>query len=196
MSRDIQRLHPKLRSMIPLILAECSQQGLNVLITDCCRSEAEQNALYDQGRTKPGSIVTNVRYPNSAHCWGVAFDFCRNVKGREYDNSDCFFTRVAVIAKRHGLEWGGEWKNFVDRPHLQLKEYMPDNSTKWLRETYGTPDKFFRSWTTSEPAVWYQEACRWAVEQQIFKGDDAGDFHWQDTVTREQLAQILYNLYH
>lgn len=196
MSRDTKLLHPKLRSLIPVILEECKQQGLNVLITDCFRTQPEQDALYAQGRTAPGGIVTNARYPDSAHCWGVAFDFCRNVKGLEYDNSDCFFTKVAVIAKKHGLEWGGDWKRFVDRPHLQLPEFMPNNSTSWLKNTYGTPTVFINSWERNAPSSWYREACDWSVEQGLFKGDGSGDFHWSETVTREQLAQVLYNLYH
>lgn len=146
MSRDISLLHPILREIIPQIIGQCAAVGLPVLVTDGFRSKAEQDALYAKGRTAPGTIVTQVRYPNSAHCWGVAFDFCRNVRGREYDDGDRFFERVAEIAKQYGLEWGGDWKNFVDKPHLQLREFMPGNSTAWLRNQYGTPERFRATW--------------------------------------------------
>lgn len=150
MSRDISLLHPKLQQIIPQIILRCAAQGLSVLVTDGFRTKAEQDALYAKGRTAPGSIVTQVQWPSSAHCWGVAFDFCRNVRGREYDDSDHFFQRVAEIAKPFGLEWGGDWRNFVDKPHLQLAEFMPGNSTAWLRQTYGSPERFRETWTAEE----------------------------------------------
>ena len=146
MSRDIGLLHPKLRRAAAQVLDECAAAGLPVRITQTLRTKAEQDALYAQGRTKPGNIVTNAWYPNSAHCWGVAFDFCRNVKGREYDDSDGFFARVAEIAKPYGLTWGGDWKNFVDKPHLELTEFMPGASVAWLIKTYGSPEKFMAAW--------------------------------------------------
>ena len=148
MSRDITLLHPKLQAIIPLIIQRCAALGLPMLVTDGFRTKAEQDAIYAKGRTAPGQIVTQVQWPSSAHCWGVAFDFCRNIRGHEYDDSDRFFERVAEIAKSYGLEWGGDWKKFVDKPHLQLAEFMPGNSTSWLRQTFGSPEKFRASWTS------------------------------------------------
>lgn len=202
MSRDTSLLHPKLQTILPQIIQRCAALGLSVLITDGFRTKAEQDALYAKGRTAPGSVVTQVQWPNSAHCWGVAFDFCRNVKGREYDDSDGFFRRVAEIAKPFGLEWGGDWKNFVDKPHLQLAEFMPGNSTSWLRSTYGSPERFRESWTAEPdtgfadvPAdAWYAEAVQWAAEQGLMTGYDDGRFGVGDPVTREQLAAVLHRL--
>lgn len=179
MSRDISLLHPRLREVIPQIIGQCAAVGLPVLVTDGYRSKAEQDTLYAKGRTAPGTIVTQVRYPNSAHNWGVAFDFCRNVRGREYDNTDKFFNRVAAIAKQHGLEWGGDWRNFVDMPHLQLREFMPNNSTAWLRNTYGTPERFRATWREEPP-----------------KGDETEVAQRIDTVTDapEYAQPTLYKL--
>lgn len=146
MSRDVTLLHPKLRKIVPALIYECKNYGLPVLMTDGFRTKAEQDKIYAQGRTTPGIIVSQVQYPNSAHNWGIAFDFCRNVRGKEYDDSDNFFARVAAIAKQYGLDWGGDWKNFVDKPHLQLREFMPNNSLASLRSVYGTPEKFIASW--------------------------------------------------
>ena len=217
MSRDISLLHPKLQKIVPEIIQYCARLDLPVLVTDGFRTKAEQDAIYAKGRTEPGTIVTQVRWPNSAHNWGVAFDFCRNVRGREYDDGDRFFERVAEIAKRFGLEWGGDWKNFVDKPHLQLAEFMPGNSTAWLIRTYRSPEKFRESWevpaeeeddvkngnedifsiakTGDKPSSWHREACEWAKSEGIFMGDGSGNYGWQKAVTREQLAQILYNLH-
>lgn len=150
MSRDIRLLHPRLREIVPQVIAECAAAGLPVLVTQTLRTKVEQDALYAQGRTAPGGIVTNAWYPNSAHCWGVAFDFCRNVRGREYDDGDGFFGKVAAIAKPYGLSWGGDWKHFVDKPHLELAEFVPGGSIAWLIRTYGTPELFMKSWTLKD----------------------------------------------
>ena len=187
MSRDISLLHPRLRKIVPQIIAECKAQGLPVLVTQTLRTKAEQDALYAQGRTKPGNIVTNAWYPNSAHCWGVAFDFCRNVKGREYDDSDGFFSKVAAIAKPYGLTWGGDWKNFVDKPHFELTEFMPGASVAWLIRTYSTPEIFMKSWaleededvqrykTIEELPEWAQATVRGLVRRGIIAGTGDGE---------------------
>ncbi len=204
MRRDLSLLHPKLQAIIPRLIADCTALGLPVLVTDGMRTKAEQDALYAKGRTAPGSIVTNVRYPNSMHNWGVAFDFCRNVKGREYDDTDDFFFRVASVAKTYGLDWGGDWKSFPDRPHLQLAEYSLDGTTAYLRQTYGTPEQFAKTWQpvkivcgfSDVPAdVWYAEPLEWAVSAGLIAGFDDGTFRPDAPLTRAQLVSILYR-YH
>lgn len=43
-----------------------------------------------------------------------------------------------------------------------------------------------------EPSDWAKEATAWAVERGLFVGDGSGSYRWQEPVTREQLAVILY----
>lgn len=201
MSRDLALLHPRLQAILPKIKAECEAQALPVLWTDGMRTRAEQDALYAQGRTAPGTIVTNVRYPDSLHNWGVAVDFCRNVKGREYDDADNFFFRVAFVAKAYGLDWGGDWTSFRDKPHLQLGEYSIDGTTDYLRRTYGTPDRFIATW--KKPASgfldvpddrWSSEAVAWNAKHGIMAGYPDGLFDPTRPVTREELASVTYRL--
>lgn len=197
MSRDINLLHPRLRKIVPQIIAECKAQGLPVLVTQTLRTKAEQDALYAQGRTKPGNIVTNAWYPNSAHCWGVAFDFCRNIKGREYDDSDGFFSKVAAIAKPYGLTWGGDWKNFVDKPHLELTEFMPGASVAWLIRTYSTPEVFQKSWALEDDEMQrfkkIVDLPEWAwatVEKLVRRGIIAGTGDGEIDIS-EDMARML-----
>ncbi len=146
MSRNKSLLHPKLQEIVAEFEKKCREAGLNVLVTETFRTKAEQEALYAKGRTAPGSIVTNCRYPMSPHCWGVAFDFCRNIKGQDYDDSDGFFKKCGEIGKSLGLFWGGDFRSFVDKPHLELAEFLPNNSVKSLKSKYGTPENFIKSW--------------------------------------------------
>lgn len=150
MSRNVTLLHPELQKIIEKFLLECQNQNLPVLITETLRTQAEQDKLYAQGRTAPGNIITNCKGSNyqSGHQWGVAFDFCRNVKGHEYDDSDGFFKKVGTIGKSFGLAWGGDWKS-PDKPHLEIAKFMPGNSTSTLKKTFGTPDKFKTTWSNA-----------------------------------------------
>lgn len=45
---------------------------------------------------------------------------------------------------------------------------------------------------TVQPSAWAREACEWAMAEGLFVGDGKGNFDWQQPVTREQLAVILY----
>ena len=48
--------------------------NIDYILTSTLRTKSEQEALYAQGRTKPGKIVTWTL--NSKHLTGEAFDFC------------------------------------------------------------------------------------------------------------------------
>lgn len=152
MARDVSKLHPRLQSIIAELKKKCNEQGLKLGIGECFRSVEEQDALYAQGRTKPGKVVTKAKGSSysSQHQWGIAVDFFKNVKGQEYSDS-AFFTKVATIAKSLGLGWGGDWTSFKDRPHL----YLPDwgSTTKQLKSEYGTPEKFMATWKTTPKAT-------------------------------------------
>ena len=151
--RGVQLLHPELQAAADAFIAECVTRGLDVLITETWRSVKEQDALYAKGRTEPGSKVTNARGSDyqSPHQWGVAFDFCRNVRGHEYDNRDGFFNAVGSVLNalkaELGLFWGGDFKGFVDMPHAEMMKFMLGNSTSMLRSAYSIPDVFFTSWS-------------------------------------------------
>ena len=46
----------------------------------------------------------------------------------------------------------------------------------------------------NNPTKCYKEATEWAINKGIFRGDGKGNYYWKDNVTREQLAQVLYNI--
>lgn len=57
--RDITLCHPRLQFLASRLVEECNKQGLKIKIGETLRTVAEQDALYAQGRTQPGNIVTN-----------------------------------------------------------------------------------------------------------------------------------------
>ena len=96
--RDITLCHPRLQVLAAQLSEECGKQGLKISIGETFRTVAEQDALYAQGRTKPGSIVTNA--PGSSyssyHQWGTAFDIYRNDGKGAYNETGRFFERVGA----------------------------------------------------------------------------------------------------
>ncbi|EJZ69171.1 M15 family metallopeptidase [Lachnoanaerobaculum sp. OBRC5-5] len=143
---NVSDIHPKLKILQKKLIEECESKGLLIRITQEIRTAEEQDRLYAQGRTTSGNIVTNARGSDysSHHQWGTAFDFCRNDGNDPYYDKDGFFSKVGAIGKSIGLEWGGDWKKPVDKPHFQLPDW--GSTTKELKQQYGTPDEFEKTW--------------------------------------------------
>ena len=182
-SRDIDLLRPDVAANCRKWLERCKAAGLNVLITNTVRDKEYQESLYAQGRTKPGNIVTNGRTPTfHADTAGLAFDFCKNVKGEEYADID-FFKKAAAIAKEMGFSWGGDWKSFVDRPHIQwdnggkwtssmiLAGKLPPEMPLWGEENDGEEEDEVRYNTVAECPSWAQKTIQKLVKKGFLSGD-------------------------
>ncbi len=114
----ITKLHPKLRKTVELFILKCQRDGMNVRLASGLRTFAEQEALYSQGRTdKSKSIVTNAKAGRSYHNYGLAVDVYEIKNGAIYEGNR---NKIALIGKKNGFEWGGDWKKFIDRPHFQM----------------------------------------------------------------------------
>ncbi len=104
------------------VIEQAYKEGINAQISEGYRSAARQNALYRQGRTTGGKVVTNARAGQSWHNYGVAIDYFLTSKDgrRAIWTVNAKWRRVAAIAHSYNMEWGGVWKSFVDYPHLQM----------------------------------------------------------------------------
>jgi peptidoglycan L-alanyl-D-glutamate endopeptidase CwlK len=118
-SRKIEDLHPKVQALCNQFIAKCKEEGITVIITATYRDYESQNALYAQGRTEPGKIVTNAKGGQSFHNFKVAFDFCPMLDNQAAWNDTLLFIKCGQIGKNIGLEWGGDFKSIKDMPHLQ-----------------------------------------------------------------------------
>lgn len=73
----IETAHPKVRGELKKIYQEiCSRLTGRAMcrFAFVYRTFAEQEAIYAQGRTKPGAIVTNAKGGQSYHNYGLAVD--------------------------------------------------------------------------------------------------------------------------
>ena len=116
----IATLHPELRGQAAEFVNRVEQElGITLRVTQGMRTYAEQDALYAQGRTTPGDIVTNARGGQSNHNFGTAFDVVE-VRPNGSINWSPDWDAIGRVGTDMGLEWGGNWTTFVDRPHFQL----------------------------------------------------------------------------
>lgn len=134
--QSLKGVHP---FMIHVMCEAIRDTPVDFTITSGLRTTAEQKALYAQGRTKPGSKVTNAdgvknlsNHQDEADGlkdgYGAAVDLYPYVNGGVdvHDRGNHFpkiAAHIKATAKRLGytVVWGGDWKSFVDKPHFELK---------------------------------------------------------------------------
>ena len=117
----IAKLHPSVRNEVTTIIQECYKAltgRATVRVTQGLRTFAEQDALYQQGRTKPGKKVTNAKAGQSIHNYGFAVD-------------------IVLIIDRKTASWGVEIDSITNRliEIKYLKE--PINFTHFIKNYYG-----------------------------------------------------------
>lgn len=118
---DLTGVNPVLVERVGRVLKALEAFGTPMVITDGKRSLAQQQALYAQGRTAPGHIVTNadgIVHP-SAHQLGRAVDCCFLVDGKPSWDARLPWKCYGALVEAVGLRWGGEFK-MIDCPHAEL----------------------------------------------------------------------------
>lgn len=154
-SRDAQRLagvHPYQAQKVLRILDAMEILGVPMFVVVGLRSDAEQAALYAQGRTEPGpnarpghplgDTVTNA--DGRARAIGGTGKSMHQKQSDGYGHAvDCAFLDDPLTVKietwdahqpwavygtmgeAFGLTWGGRWVSLIDRPHLELATGSP-----------------------------------------------------------------------
>lgn len=118
------------------LIHECKALGIDLLVTSTYRDLEAQAALYAQGRSAPGRIVTNARAGQSFHNFRVAFDVVPlrggkpvwGTTGNGIDNDPTdddkddleLWQRIGAFGEALGLEWAGRWTHFREYPHFQF----------------------------------------------------------------------------
>lgn len=126
-SRNIEDLLPQVSMKAQTLQREAVRLlGIDELrITSTYRDFEEQRRLYGIGRgTDAGKhpTITNAGPGHSWHNWRRAFDVCPIRKGVAVWGDDALWAKIGKLGKSLGLEWGGDFKSFPDRPHFQLAE--------------------------------------------------------------------------
>lgn len=124
--RAITDLCPELQVIAREWLAQCRSARLNTSLIVTYRSAVDQNTAKAQG-------LSNADAGQSPHnCCNAdgspaskAFDFGVFEDDGMYvtNGSDPRYAQAAGIGKDLGLQWGGDFINFRDFDHLELKDW-------------------------------------------------------------------------
>ncbi len=202
-SRDISLLRPDVAENCRRLLARAQERGLALLVTNTVRDAEYQAQCFERGTAK-----TKVPSFHGEKA-GLAFDFCKNVKGHEFGDP-AFFEAVGALGKEMGFTWGGDWKDFPDRPHFQWDAHgqytaamvragqYPPPMPLWEEKSELTQEKlnemlnvYFSELSGREPSEWSREAREWAEAEGLIVGNEAGEKRWKMFVTREEMAVLL-----
>ncbi len=134
-ARDLERLkgvHPDLSSSVQTILAAMDLLGFGMMVTEGVRTTERQIALYAQGRTAPGDIVTDkngttnksrhqVRPDGFGYAVDLAFLDNQDTKAVETYSDKMPWDLMGLMGEKLGLTWGGRWETPHDLPHLEKR---------------------------------------------------------------------------
>ena len=118
-SRSLDDLAPPVKQRAEAFIAAAKARNIDLLVTSTYRDNESQDALYAQGRTAPGNIVTRAKAGQSWHNWRCALDVVPLVNGKAIWDDQAIWKQVGEIGKSCGLEWAGDWVTFKEFPHFQ-----------------------------------------------------------------------------
>lgn len=145
-NRSMNLLYPPFRVLLQMALDDARRQGLPAYLFEGTRLGSRQLALWNQGRTTPGQIVTWARPGSSTHEYGVGGDvvFDGDVvkpgiqwswEGGYADKNGDRYDKFAKIAKGYGLEWLGD--SNIERAHFQKTWGLSVQDMKKIADTEG-----------------------------------------------------------
>jgi len=127
-------VHPDLEWVMKEALFNADKDGITIRVTCGIRTAEAQMLAFKSGASKLNGIAKRDGGTGiSEHQKGMAVDVVHMV-GNNPSWSGASFAKIKKYimdaAKKKGvpLEWGGDWKKFVDMPHFQLdrKKYPKD----------------------------------------------------------------------
>ena len=118
-SRSLDDLIEPARTRIEAFIAACKAQDIELLVTSTYRDAESQRALYEQGRSTPGKIVTNAAPGFSFHQYRCAADVVPIINGKCVWDDVALWEKIGHIGISCGLEWAGNWMSFKELAHFQ-----------------------------------------------------------------------------
>lgn len=116
---DLDLIFPPFLEKVLDTIAACNDRGVRYIATHGYRTYGEQMALWAKGRTVDGPKVTNAKGGQSAHNFGLAIDFVRDLdpktKAVEPGWAAGDFEVLIEEATKRGLHSG---KGYKDYPHI------------------------------------------------------------------------------
>lgn len=138
---NIATMLPAAQRAARLFLTSAKSFPFTVKILSGSRTYAEQDALFAQGRSKPGNKVTNARAGSSNHNFGIAFDVGIFSGKTYFTGRNAQENKAYVDLRKHTksvtpmLDWGGDWRSIKDMPHYELRTGKSTTTVRALLES-------------------------------------------------------------
>jgi len=134
-STSLDDLTPDTKRVAEQFIELAKARNIDIKVVSTLRTCDEQNAIYAQGRSTPGSIISGASGCRSWHTWGRAFDILiRDPDGLVTDGSDHRYDELGDIGKSLGMIWGGNFSwgrdagHFEYHPGMTIDDVCPDKS--------------------------------------------------------------------
>lgn len=117
-SRNLEDLLPHIATRARGLIAEAeSRFDIELRVTSTYRDFEEQTRL-----SEIVPPVTKAKAGYSWHNWRRAFDVVPVRAGVCLWDDASLWDEIGAIASKYGIEWGGSWRRFPDRPHFQVTD--------------------------------------------------------------------------
>lgn len=164
----------------------CVKNDIEILIYSTIRTEEEQAENVRTGKSQT---------MKSFHLVGQALDFVPadgpRIDWNAYKNSN--IKQAVAEAKRLGFDWGGDWKSFIDRPHLQYnyKGYGTDTFGKYVetKPVVKREEPKVAERDINKVSKWAKKDWEEAIANGYFDGSRPGA-----PITREEAAVVINRL--
>ena len=132
----LRTVHPAIKRAVEILEEKLLAEGSgDIIVVQAARTYAAQDELYAQGRTAPGTVVTNARGGYSWHCFSLAVDLCPIDQAHQPDwnASHPVWQRMIDLGTSLGMVSG---KSFHDLPHFQMTGRFPITPTDEVRTIF------------------------------------------------------------
>ncbi len=126
---SLDLLYPGFVFPLLKLFVQARKENLSIYVFETYRSQERQLELFNKG--------TSMLKKNGMHHFGIASDVVfLDGAGNPSWSGSFNWARLGAIGLSHGLEWGGNWKNFVDKPHFQLIPATFSDQAKIVAKNY------------------------------------------------------------
>ena len=107
-SRSLDDLAPPVKQRAQAFVDAAKAKGIDLLVTSTYRDSESQDALYAQGRTTPGNIVTRAKAGQSWHNHRCALEVVPLVNGKAMWVAQAMGNKAGEMGKSWGPETGSD----------------------------------------------------------------------------------------
>ena len=106
--------------LLALLIQKVTLEGIEFIVWTFYRSPVDQSYLYQQGRTRPGKIITNCdgTLVRSKHQDWLAVDILIIKDGSDQWTKTPEYEHLGEIWQSLGGRWGGNWNDYF---HFELE---------------------------------------------------------------------------